>query len=61
MHLLVERVDDWWQYLKSQRIAEDFGVVIGEPEDRPWGMRDLILFDPSGVLWRIAQNLRKQS
>ena len=25
------------------------------PEDRPWNMRDLVLVDPSGVLWRIAQ------
>jgi uncharacterized glyoxalase superfamily protein PhnB len=27
------------------------------PEDRPWGMRDFVLVDPTGVLWRIAQNL----
>lgn len=25
------------------------------PADRPWGMRDLLLADPAGVLWRIAQ------
>jgi uncharacterized glyoxalase superfamily protein PhnB len=23
----------------------------------PWGMRDFTLFDPSGVLWRVAQNV----
>lgn len=60
MHMLVENVDDWWRHLKTQRIAEEFGVAIGEPEDRPWGMRDFTLFDPSGVLWRIAQNLQRQ-
>jgi hypothetical protein len=40
MHLLVENVDDWWQHVASQRIAEEFGVQVGEPENRPWGMRD---------------------
>lgn len=25
-------------------------------EQQPWCMRDFILADPSGVLWRIAQN-----
>lgn len=60
MHLLVENVDDWWQHVASQRIAEEFGVQVGEPENRPWGMRDFTLVDPSGVLWRIAQNIEKQ-
>jgi hypothetical protein len=27
------------------------------PEDRPWKMRDLVLVDPSDVLWRIAQDI----
>jgi len=31
-----------------------FGVAVGEPTDQPWGMRDLTLFDPGGVLWRVA-------
>lgn len=61
MHLLVEHVDDWWQHLKAQRIAEAFGVSIGQPEDRPWGMRDFALFDPSGVVWRIAQRLPNEA
>jgi uncharacterized glyoxalase superfamily protein PhnB len=30
---------------------------MGSPEDQSWAMRDFTLFDPSGVLWRIAQNL----
>ncbi len=57
MHLLVECVEDWWQQLQQLRIAEEFGVQIGRPQDQPWGMRDFTLFDPSGVLWRIAQNI----
>ncbi len=25
------------------------------PQDRPWRQRDLVLCDPSGVLWLVAQ------
>jgi catechol 2,3-dioxygenase-like lactoylglutathione lyase family enzyme len=57
MHLLVESVDDWYRHLETQGIRERFGVRLEPPEDRPWAMRDFVLFDPSGVLWRIAQNL----
>jgi hypothetical protein len=57
MHLLVENVDDWHAHLTREKIAERFGVRIGEPTDQPWRMRDLVMFDPSGVLWRIAQNI----
>jgi hypothetical protein len=37
-------------------VVEQFGVRVDPPAERPWGMRDFPLFDPSGVLWRIAQN-----
>lgn len=55
MHLLVEDVDAW--HGKAKEVALRFQVEIGEPGDRPWAMRDFTLFDPSGVLWRIAQNI----
>ncbi len=58
MHLLVPSVDDW--HARATPVAERFGVKIGAPEDRPWAMRDFTLFDPSGVLWRIAQNIPRQ-
>ena len=56
MHLLVENVDDWHAQVLASSVIEEFGVRVDEPDDRPWGMRDFPLFDPSGVLWRIAQN-----
>jgi uncharacterized glyoxalase superfamily protein PhnB len=59
MHLLVENIDDW--HARAKEVAERFNVKIGEPEDRPWAMRDFTLLDPSGVLWRIAQNIPRQS
>jgi uncharacterized glyoxalase superfamily protein PhnB len=58
MHLLVENVDAWHE--KAKAVAERFNVRVGEPENQPWAMRDFTLFDPSGVLWRIAQNIPKQ-
>lgn len=57
MHLLVENADDWRRHLADQNIAQTFGVEIGMPEDRPWGIRDFTLIDPTGVLWRIGHNL----
>ena len=57
MHLLVRDVDAWWASIQEKRIMEKYGVQAGPPEDRPWQMRDLVLFDPSGVLWRIAQEI----
>jgi catechol 2,3-dioxygenase-like lactoylglutathione lyase family enzyme len=59
MHLLVEDVDAWWEEIRSRGIAAKYGVRIDEPSDQPWAMRDFPLVDPSGVLWRIAQNLPK--
>ena len=55
MHLLVERVDDWWRHIQDAGIVERYGVHTEAPADRPWGLRDFVLFDPSGVLWRIGE------
>lgn len=56
MHLLVENVDAWWQRIQEGRIGEKYGVRTSPPEQRPWRMRDFVLLDPSGVLWRVAEN-----
>ncbi len=59
MHLLVEDVAAW--HAKASGVATEFGVRIGEPEDQPWAMRDFVLTDPSGVLWRIGQNIPRSA
>lgn len=41
----------------DQQLVERYGVRADPPEDRPWGMRDFVLIDPSGVLWRIGTNI----
>jgi len=57
MHLLVENVDDWHQKIAESGLAEKYKVEVGPVELQPWRMRDFTLFDPSGVLWPIAQNV----
>lgn len=56
MHMLVEDVDAWWNQVQLANIAQRYGVKVSVIEQQPWGMRDFVLVDPSGVLWRIAQN-----
>ena len=53
MHLLVEDVDVWWRHVQGQELNAKYGVT-----DRPWGMRDFVILDPTGVLWRIGQNTK---
>ena len=55
MHLLVENVDDWHAQILAAKVPARFDVKVGVPTNQPWAMRDFTLFDPSGVLWRIAQ------
>ena len=57
MHMLVEDADAWWQHIQTQGIAAKYGVMVEPPEDRDWGIRDLILVDPTGVLWRIGHSI----
>ena len=57
MHLLVADVDAWWRHVQQQRLVERSGVRAQPPEDRPWKIRDFVLADPDGVLWRIGQNI----
>ena len=59
MHLLVQDVDAWWQHVQATGVAEAFaehGVRVDAIQQQPWRMRDFTLTDPSGVVWRIAQN-----
>jgi len=56
MHLLVKDVDAWWRHVQAQGIATKYGTKIQPPEDHG-SMRDFVLVDPTGVLWRIGQNI----
>jgi catechol 2,3-dioxygenase-like lactoylglutathione lyase family enzyme len=55
MSLLVDDLEAWWSHVS--KVAGSFGLTVEPPEDRPWGMRDFALLDPSGVVWRIGSPL----
>lgn len=57
MHILVENVDAWWRHVQESNVATKYGIKVGLIESQPWRMRDFCLIDPSGVLWRIGQNI----
>lgn len=60
MHLLVEDADAWHARLAAADLPGRFpGTRVDAPQDQPWAMRDFVVVDPSGVLWRIAHNLPK--
>jgi catechol 2,3-dioxygenase-like lactoylglutathione lyase family enzyme len=57
MHLLVENVDAWWSHVQAQGLVDKYAVLAEPPADRSWGIRDFVIADPTGVLWRIGQNI----
>jgi uncharacterized glyoxalase superfamily protein PhnB len=59
MHILVEDVEVWWDHVQAQKLAAKYGVKSEPPADRPWGLRDFTIADPTGVLWRVGQNIKK--
>ncbi|KZN14714.1 VOC family protein [Marinomonas sp. TW1] len=56
MHLLVEDAQSWYEHILALNLVDEFGVTVTELIEQPWGMLEFCLTDPSGVLWRIAQN-----
>jgi catechol 2,3-dioxygenase-like lactoylglutathione lyase family enzyme len=59
MHLLVDDVDAWWHQIQTDGLPARYNVHSEPPMDRG-GMRDFVLVDPTGVLWRVGQNLPKR-
>lgn len=60
MHLLTPDVNAWWSHVQTAKIVEryaEFGVRTVAPQLQPWGMLDFVIVDPSGVCWRIAENV----
>ena len=56
MHLLVADVAAWWRHVQHADLGGVFGSCVTPIAAQPWGMTDFTVTDPSGVLWRIAQN-----
>ena len=56
MHMLVEDLDAWWRHVEAQQLQSKYQIMVEPPADRSWGLRDFVITDPTGVLWRIAQS-----
>jgi hypothetical protein len=57
MHLLVTNVDAWWARIDALDLAGRYGVEAPRaPELQPWGLSVTYVFDPSGVLWHVAED-----
>lgn len=57
IHLLVVDVEAWWQHVQDQDLKNKYQIKVESPGNRPWGIRDFVIIDPSGVLWRIGQSI----
>ena len=54
VQLFVRDLDDWWR--RTEGLVGRFGVREPvAPAMQPWGIRVGFLFDPSGVLWHVAE------
>lgn len=59
MSLLTDDLDAW--YAIAEPVAQRFGTKTQPPADQPWGLRDFVLFDPTGVLWRVSQKSKDKA
>jgi len=56
VQLLVRDADAWWARVDGAALAAEFGVRAPRaPTMQEWGMKVGFLFDPSGVLWHVAE------
>ncbi len=57
MQLKVTDLDAWWRHIVDARLVDRYaGVRAKEPQEYPWGLRQIHLIDPAGVLWHIVQD-----
>ena len=56
LQILVRDVDAWWIRTDPAKLVAPFGVKppVG-PALQSWGMKVGFIFDPSGVLWHVAE------
>jgi len=56
MQLMVDDLDAWWAWIVALDLPRRFNVQPPRPPaQQPWGLRVAYVFDPSGVLWHIAE------
>ena len=56
VQLLVRDLEAWWQCIDIAKLVAEFGVKPARaPAVQSWGMNVGFIFDPSGVLWHVAE------
>ena len=56
LQMLVRDVDAWWQSIDPAAKGAPFNVREPKaPAVQPWGLKVGFLFDPTGVLWHVAE------
>jgi hypothetical protein len=56
LQLLVRNGEAWWQAHDPASLVESFGIKAPKPPAmQPWGLKVGFIFDPSGVLWHVAE------
>ena len=61
LQLMVDDLDAWWRHLAALDLPGSFGVAAPKPPAlQPWGLRVAYVFDPSGVLWHVAQRPKRE-
>jgi catechol 2,3-dioxygenase-like lactoylglutathione lyase family enzyme len=59
MHLLVSDVEAWWAFVQTLDLPGKYGVPPANPPKEDEVLKVFHLIDPSGVLWHVAQPMRK--
>ena len=57
MHMMVTHLDQWWATISRLNLESRYEVRAPlPPKLEPWGLRVAYIFDPSGVLWHLAED-----
>ncbi|TXF89516.1 glyoxalase [Neolewinella aurantiaca] len=59
LFLFVPDLELCWRELQDLDLVNRYeGIRWKEPTDYPWGLREIHLIDPAGVLWHFATEIR---
>lgn len=58
LFLMVDDLETLWEELQALDLVNRYpGIRWKEPTDYDWGLREIHLIDPAGVLWHFAREL----
>jgi len=56
MQMMVDNLDAWWKHIEALDLPKLFGAQAPKaPAMQSWGLRVSYVYDPSGVLWHVAE------